>query len=366
MSSFLRSREYSTTSLPEKIPVGIVWATGMVGRRFAELLAEHPYFRVEALTASPRSTGRMYVDIASERWHQVPKTLAFQQIEDLSQVTRNRVRLVFSAFEGTKDEILATESELARRWFMVVSNNSAHRWTPDVPMLIPEVNADHLALLETQASWQEARWGIVVKPNCSIQSFVPVLKAWEKFGIKNVHVVTEQAISWAGKTFAEWPAMVDNVIPHIGGEELKTETEPLKILWPNGKPMSREEYPISAICTRVAASDGHMANVFVELEGNPSREELVAALQWYDNPLDELNLPSSPEQFLIYTDDPDRPQTRLDRDTGDGMSVTVGRLQQKWVRKWSFTWLSHNTLRWAAGWAMLTAELLQAKWYLNS
>lgn len=251
----------------------------MVGRRFAELLVDHPFFRVEVLTASPRSTGRMYVDITSERGHQVPHSLAFRQIEDVSMVTRERVQLVFSAFEGTKDQILTTESELADRGFLVVSNNSAHRWTSDVPMLMPEVNADHLELLKTQESWKISRGGIVVKPNCSIQSFVPVLKAWRKFGIKNVHVVTEQAISGAGKTFEEWHEMVDNVIPHIGGEEDKTESEPLKILGPSGKPLSPEDFPISAICTRVAASDGHMANVFVEFESTPSREDLIEAIQ---------------------------------------------------------------------------------------
>jgi aspartate-semialdehyde dehydrogenase len=364
MSQYLEPRKYSTPPLTEKIRVAIVWATGMVGRRFAELLSEHPYFQVEALTASSRSTWRMYVDIATERGHRVPKSLAFRQIEDLSQVTRTRVRLIFSAFEGTKDEILTTESELAKRGFMVVSNNSAHRWTPDIPMLMPEVNADHLSLLETQESWKNAEGGIVVKPNCSIQSFVPVLKAWEKFGIKDVHVVTEQSISWAGKTFEEWEEMVDNVIPHIGGEEQKTETEPLKILGQDGKPLDKAQLPISAICTRVATTDGHMANVFVEFHWAPSREELERAISEYDNPLKSLDLPSSPYKFLIYSKDLDRPQTRLDRDTGDGMSVTVGRLQQKWLQKWSFSGLSHNTLRWAAGWAVLTAELLHARWYL--
>jgi aspartate-semialdehyde dehydrogenase len=346
MSSYLEPRLYSTPPLSEKIPVAIIWATGMVGRRFSELLAEHPYFRVEALTASPRSTGRMYVDIASERGHKVPKSLAFHQIEDLAWITRKRVRLAFSAFEGSKEEIIATESELAQKGFMVVSNNSAHRWTPAVPMLMPEVNADHLSLLETQESWKNADGGIVVKPNCSIQSFVPVLKAWEKFGIKDVHVVTEQSISWAGKTFEEWEEMVDNVIPHIGWEEDKTENEPRKILGLAGSPLTKEDLPISAICTRVPTSDGHMANVFVEFDWAPSREELEGALRSYQNPLDELSLPSSPEEFLIYSEDPNRPQTRLDRDTGNGMSVTVGRLQQKWPKTWSFSGLSHNTVRW--------------------
>jgi aspartate-semialdehyde dehydrogenase len=364
MPWYLKPRQYNTLPLTTKIPVAIVWATGMVGRRFAELLVEHPYFRVEALTASPRSTGRIYTDIANERWHTVPHSLAYQQIEDLSSITQDRVRLIFSAFEGTKEKILATESELARKGFVVVSNNSAHRWTHDVPMLMPEVNVDHLSLIESQASWKETRGGIVVKPNCSIQSFIPVLKAWERFGIKNVHVVTEQAISGAGKTFGEWQEMQDNVIPHIWWEENKTEQEPLKILGSDRKPLSSHQLPISAICTRVATSDGHMANVFVEFEWSPTREDLEEALRNYENPIAWLHLPSSPEEFLIYTDDPNHPQTWLDRDTGGGMSVTVWRLQQKWSKKWSFSWLSHNTLRWAAGWAVLTAELLHAKWYL--
>jgi len=351
MPDFLTPRQYNTPPLIEKIPVAIVWATGMVGRRFAELVTDHPYFDIVALTASQASTGRMYGDILAERWFWVQHALAYQQLVDISELTRDRVRLVFSAFDWSKDEILRTESMLAERWLMVVSNNSAHRWTPDVPMMLPEVNHEHLELLHSQESYQKNGGWIVVKPNCSIQSFVPVFKAWEQFGIKNAHVVTEQAISGAGKTFDTWPGMRDNVIPHIGWEELKTETEPMKILGKiEGGTLLARTLGISAICTRVAVTDGHMANVFIEFDRKVTKKELEDALRNFWNPLAKYHLPSSPDEFMIYTEDPDRPQTLLDRDNGNGMSITVGRLQQKWSKKWSFSWLSHNTLRWAAGW----------------
>lgn len=363
---FSTPRSYSTPHLANKIPVAILGATGMVGRRFAELLADHPYFSVVQVAASPSSQGKNYNELVTARWCTIPRWLFHLTLDNIWDISRDHVRLVFSAFEGTKDEILSTESELAKKWFVVVSNNSAHRWTPDVPMMLPEVNPEHLSLLTTQSSYLEKRWGIVVKPNCSIQSFVPILKAWEVFGIKRVHVVTEQSISGAGKTYREWPDMVDNVIPYIWGEEAKSENEPLKVL---GKirdwVLSKLDLPISAICTRVASSDGHMANVFVEFHESPSEEHLKKAITEYVNPIGMHHLPSSPDQFMIYTDDPDRPQTRLDRDNGDGMSITVWRLQNKWHNTYSFSALSHNTLRWAAGWAVLTAEVLHAKWYLR-
>ncbi len=359
-------RSYSTPHLANKIPVAILGATGMVGRRFAELLADHPYFSVAQVAASASSRGKPYGDLVHSRWYAVPQSVSPLTLTDAWDISRDHVRLVFSAFDGSKSEILQTESELADRGLIVISNNSAHRWTPDVPMMLPEVNPDHLDLLTSQTSYIQSKWGIVVKPNCSIQSFVPILKAWEQYGIRRVHVVTEQSISGAGKTYAEWPEMVDNVIPHIWGEEEKSENEPLKVL---GKiqnwVLSQLDLPISAICTRVASSDGHMANVFVEFDRNPSEQDLKKAIVEYNNPIATYHLPTSPEQFMMYTDDPNRPQNRLDRDNGVGMSITVGRLQSKWHNTYSFSALSHNTLRWAAGWAVLTAELLYARWYLR-
>ncbi len=358
-------RTYSVPPRESRIPVAILWATGMVGRRFADLLANHPYFEVVQVAASPNSQGKVYGELLASRGFESPesiKNLILGTKDDISPVT---VKLVFSAFEGTKHEIQATETELANKGLFVVSNNSAHRWTPEVPMMLPEVNPDHLALLETQESYIQHKGAIVVKPNCSIQSFTPVLKAWENFGIKQVTVVTEQAISGAGKTFAEWPEMVDNVIPYIGGEEEKTQSEPLKILGKNtGNHIELSTLPIVALCTRVAASDGHMANVIVELSQDISIEDLKNALETFQNPVASYQLPSSPESFLIYTAEENRPQTRLDRDTGTGMSVTVGRLQKKSPTLISFSALSHNTLRGAAGGAVLSAELLVAKWYL--
>lgn len=365
--SHLQPRQYSSQHLENKIPVAILWATGMVGRRFAELLADHPYFQVTQVAASANSRGRSYWEVVSSRGYHIPESLHDQILTDVGNISREKVRLVFSAFDGSKSEILKTESELADRGFMVVSNNSAHRWTPDVPMMLPEVNPDHLSVLEIQESYINNRWGIVVKPNCSIQSFVPILKAWEQFGIRRVHVVTEQSISGAGKTFSEWPDMVDNVIPHIRWEEEKSETEPLKVLGKiQNRVLSEIDLPISAICTRVASSDGHMANVFVEFSGNPSESDLEQAIIQYNNPIAQYNLPSSPTQFMIYMNDPDRPQNRLDRDNGHGMSITVGRLQKKWDNTFSFSALSHNTIRWAAGWAVLTAELMYRKGYLGN
>ncbi len=223
-------RSYSTPHLETKIPVAILGATGMVGRRFAELLADHPYFSVAQVAASPNSRGKNYSKLVQSRWYTIPEWLSELTLGNIWDISRDRVRLIFSAFEGTKDEILTTESELASKWLIVVSNNSAHRWTLDVPMMLPEVNPDHLDLLVIQASYLQNKWGIVVKPNCSIQSFVPILKAWEQYGIRRVHVVTEQSISGAGKTYLEWPEMVDNVIPHIWGEEEKSENEPFKVL----------------------------------------------------------------------------------------------------------------------------------------
>ncbi len=361
---FQLPRQYNSPHLAEKIPVAILWATGMVGRRFAELLAEHPYFQVVEVAASENSRGKNYGELVASRWNAIPENLAWLTLGDIHNLSREKVRMVFSAFEGSKEVILATESELADRGFMVVSNNSAHRWTENVPMMLPEVNPEHLALLRNQLSYQKNRWGIIVKPNCSVQSFVPVLHAWRDFWIRKVHVVTEQSISGAGKTFAEWPEMVDNVIPHIGWEEEKTEKEPLKILgsirW---NVLETLDLPIHAICTRVATSDGHMANVFVEFDSEPSIEELETALNGFGNPLASYQLPTLQEDFIVYNPDQNRPQTRLDRDNGNGMSITVGRLQKK-GSVYSFSGLSHNTIRWAAWWAVLSAELLYASNYL--
>lgn len=356
----------------KKLRAGILGATGMVGQRFITLLQDHPWFEVTAVAASPRSAGRKYSEAVEGRWmmkESIPDSVASLMVTDVQnlEAIKPHIDFVFCALDMTKDEIKALEEKYAAADIPVVSNNSAHRWTEDVPMIIPEVNPDHAALIDIQRKNRGWKKGfIAVKPNCSIQSYVPALKPLEKFGPKRIFITTMQAISGAGKTFESWPEMVDNVIPNIGGENEKSEKEPLKVLGTvDAKGFHlKKDLVISAQCNRVAAADGHMANVVVEFEKNPTREEILNAWNTWENEAQKLGLPSAPKPFLIYRDEPDRPQTRLDRDSGSGMAVTIGRLREDNIFHWRFEALSHNTVRGAAGGAIEMAELLKAKGYL--
>ncbi|MBC8535562.1 aspartate-semialdehyde dehydrogenase [Feifania hominis] len=359
----------------KKYNVGIVGATGMVGQRFATLLAEHPWFQVTALAASARSAGKTYEQAVGDRWAMtapLPESLRDMPVYDASADIEKIVQLVdfvFCAVDMKKDEIRALEELYAKHECPVMSNNSAHRGTPDVPMIIPEINADHARVI----AYQKKRLGtergfIAVKSNCSLQSYVPALHPlMADFGVTKVLACTYQAISGAGKTFERWPEMVDNVIPYIGGEEEKSEQEPLKI-WGSivdGQIVPASSPAITAQCLRVAASDGHMAAVFMTLDKKATREEILDRWKNYRGRPQELALPSAPKQFLHYFEENDRPQTRLDRNLEGGMAVSVGRLRPDTQYDYKFVCLSHNTLRGAAGGAVLMAELLCAEGYLT-
>ncbi len=356
----------------QKYRVGIIGATGMVGQRFLTLLANHPWFEVTALAASARSAGQTYREAVDGRWAfdwPIPDYAADMTIlnaEDVQSLA-DRVDFTFCAVDMPKDQIRALENAVAMTETPVVSNNSAHRWTSDVPMMIPEVNADHAAVIEAQRRRLGTKNGFVaVKPNCSIQGYVPALSPLRDFGLKQISVCTYQAISGAGKTFKRWPEMVDNVIPYIGGEEEKSEKEPLKI-WghiENGEIVNAEAPVISAQCYRVAASDGHMAAVSVSFDKKPPRDEILARWKEYKGVPQELKLPSAPSQFLTYFEEDNRPQTRLDRGLENGMGVSLGRLREDSIFDYKFASLSHNTVRGAAGGAVLTAELLCAQGYI--
>ncbi len=358
----------------KKIPVGILGATGMVGQRFVSLLKNHPWFEVAYVAASERSAGKTYADAVAGRWahkEPVPKAvgkLVVHSAESDPEPALKRARLFFSAIEAEKQVIQKMEERYAAMGAAVVSNTSAHRWTEDVPMVIPEVNPEHLQMIEVQRKRRGWTTGcIVVKPNCSIQSYVPVLHAWKHFEPQEVIVSTYQAISGAGKTFDTWPEMMDNVIPYIRGEEEKSEKEPSKI-WAEMKDGTFKLAPlpkISANCLRVPVSDGHMAAINVRFKGKPTKPELIEAIRNFNNPLDGLGLPSAPQPFLTYFEEDDRPQTRLDRDTQRGMGVSVGRLREDAVLGWKCAALSHNTIRGAAGGTILTAELMLQKGYLG-
>ncbi|MEW6749652.1 MAG: aspartate-semialdehyde dehydrogenase [Candidatus Latescibacterota bacterium] len=353
--------------------VGILGATGMVGQRFVTLLQDHPWFTVTALAASRRSAGRTYGEAVADRWvMQTPlaaatAALPLRDVEEVAAVAA-QVDFVFCAISLDKETTRNLEDRYARAEVPVVSANSAHRWTPDVPMLIPEVNAEHLAAIPGQRRRLGTRRGFVVtKPNCSIQSYVPALTPLRDFGPTQVSVCTFQAISGAGKTFAAWPEMVDNVIPYISGEEDKSVREPLKV-WGcvDGEGIIPAEGPvISAQCIRVPVTDGHLAAVGVRFRQRPQREEVLSRWAAYGGRPQELDLPSAPRPFLRYCEEDDRPQTRLDRDFEGGMGVTIGRLRPDVLFDYLFVALSHNTLRGAAGGAVLTAELLQAEGYLH-
>lgn len=358
----------------KKFNVGVIGATGMVGQRFMLLLAEHPWFNVTALAASPRSAGKTYQEAVGNKWAfetPIPEKFASMIVldaeNDMAKIAA-QVDFVFCAVNMEKSKIRALEETYAKAEIPVVSNNSAHRFTADVPMIIPEINDEHLNVIPAQRKRLNTKRGfIAVKSNCSLQSYVPLLHPLKKFGIQEVAVCTYQAISGAGKTFATMPEILDNVIPYIGGEEEKSEKEPLKI-WgtiENGEIVSASGPAITAQCLRVPVSDGHTAAVFVRFENKPTKEEILSAWADFKGAPQALKLPSAPEQFLQYLEEDNRPQAKLDRMAGNGMTVTAGRLRQDSVYDYKFVGLSHNTLRGAAGGAVLLAELLAAKGYFD-
>lgn len=358
-----------------KLKVGIIGGTGMVGQRFISLLENHPWFEVVTIAASEKSAGKTYVDAVGSRWKMatpMPENVKNIIVKNATGQVKgicDEVDFVFCAVDMKKDEIKKLEEEYAKNETPVVSNNSAHRWTPDVPMLIPEINAEHVKVIDSQRKRLGTKNGfIAVKPNCSIQSYVPALSPLMKFGIKNVVATTYQAISGAGKNFSDWPEMIDNVIPYIGGEEEKSEQEPLKI-WgsiENGEIIKATSPLITTQCIRVPVTDGHLAAVFVSFENKPSKEEILNLWQNYQGEPQTLNLPSAPKQFVKYFEEDNRPQTKIDRDAENGMGITVGRLREDSLYDYKFVGLSHNTVRGAAGGAVLMAEYLKATGYIQA
>lgn len=360
--------------MDKKLRAGVIGATGYVGQRFISLLNNHPWFECVAVCASPRSAGKTYEEAVEGRWkidvempEYVKKMVVWgtDKIEDFCK----EVDFVFCAVDMKKDEIRALEEKIAKTETPVISNNSAHRWTPDVPMIIPEINGAHAEVIEAQKKRLGTTNGfIAVKPNCSIQSYVPALTPLLGYGIKQISVCTYQAISGAGKTFADWPEMVGNMIPYIGGEEEKSEKEPLKV-WGkvDGDHIASAEAPvISAQCYRVAVQEGHTAAVSVSFDKKPSVEEIMKAWNEFEGEAQKLNLPSAPKKFLQYIDEDNRPQPKLDAYYENGMGVSIGRLREDNIFDYKFTCLSHNTLRGAAGGGVLSAELLTAKGYIKA
>jgi aspartate-semialdehyde dehydrogenase len=358
----------------KKYNVGIIGATGMVGQRFAILLENHPWFNVTTLAASPRSAGKTYKDAVGERWS-MPKPMPenmkdlvlLDATADMEKITKE-VDFVFCAVDMKKDEIKALEEAYAKAECPVISNNSAHRATPDVPMVVPEINPEHIEIIEHQRARLGTKRGfIAVKSNCSIQSYVPALHPLMKFGVNKVLACTYQAISGAGKTFETWPEMNDNLIPFIGGEEEKSEQEPLKV-WGkvvDGKIVNATAPSITTQCLRVPVSDGHTAAVFVSFDKKPTKEEIITLWKEFKGVPQELELPSAPKQFIHYFEEDNRPQAKLDRNLENGMAVSVGRLREDSQYDYKFVCLSHNTLRGAAGGSVLMAELLAAKGYFD-
>lgn len=359
--------------MSEKLKVGILGGTGMVGQRFIALLENHPWFEVTTIAASPRSAGKTYEEAVGDRWKmdspmpEAVKNIIVKNVNEVDKVAAE-VDFVFSAVDMTKDEIKRIEEEYAKTETPVVSNNSAHRWTPDVPMVVPEINPEHFDVIEDQKKRLGTKRGfIAVKPNCSIQSYAPVLTAWKEFEPYEVVATTYQAISGAGKTFKDWPEMVENVIPYIGGEEEKSEKEPLRI-WgrvENGEIVPAQSPVITCQCIRVPVLNGHTAAVFVKFKKKPTKEQLIEKLVNFKGLPQELGLPSAPKQFIQVMEEDNRPQVKLDVDYENGMGISVGRIREDSVYDWKFVGLSHNTVRGAAGGAILCAETLKAKGYIT-
>ncbi|MCX4345180.1 MAG: aspartate-semialdehyde dehydrogenase [Kineothrix sp.] len=359
--------------MSEKLKVGILGGTGMVGQRFISLLENHPWFEVTTIAASPRSAGRTYEEAVEGRWKmtspmpEAVKNIVVMNVNEVEKVAA-QVDFVFSAVDMTKEEIKKIEEAYAKTETPVVSNNSAHRWTEDVPMVVPEINPEHMKVIDFQKKRMGTKRGFVaVKPNCSIQSYAPVLTAWKEFEPYEVVATTYQAISGAGKTFQDWPEMEGNIIPYIGGEEEKSEKEPLRI-WgeiKDGVIVPATSPVITCQCIRVPVLNGHTAAVFVKFRKKASKEELVAKLTEFRGVPQELELPSAPKQFIQYLEEDNRPQVSMDVDYEKGMGVSVGRLREDTVYDWKFVGLSHNTVRGAAGGAVLCAELLKAQGYIT-
>lgn len=346
----------------------------MVGQRFVQLLNGHPWFEVTSIAASSGSAGKTYEEAVRNRWKladPIPDSVRNIVVQDASNVEQVAadVDFIFCAVDMKKNEIQALEEAYAKTGTPVVSNNSAHRWTPDVPMVIPEINPGHLEVIAAQRKRLGTSTGfIAVKPNCSIQSYVPMLNALLEFKPTKVVASTYQAISGAGKNFSDWPEMLDNVIPYIGGEEEKSEQEPLRI-WGSvaGGEIVKASAPlITTQCIRVPVTDGHLATVFVSFENKPSKEEILERWRSFRGRPQELGLPSAPKQFITYFEEENRPQTKLDRDLERGMGVSAGRLREDSLYDYKFVGLSHNTLRGAAGGAVLIAELLKAEGYIQA
>ena len=359
--------------MSDKLKVGILGGTGMVGQRFIALLENHPWFDVTTIAASPRSAGKTYEEAVAGRWKmdtpmpEAVKKLTVMNVNEVEAVA-SKVDFVFSAVDMSKDEIKKIEEAYAKTETPVVSNNSAHRWTPDVPMMVPEINPEHMAVIASQKKRLGTKHGFVaVKPNCSIQSYAPVLTAWKEFEPVEVVATTYQAISGAGKTFQDWPEMVGNVIPYIGGEEEKSEKEPLRI-WgrvEDGVIVPADGPLITCQCIRVPVLNGHTAAVFMKFRKKPSKEQLIEKLREFSGEPQRLGLPSAPKQFIQYLEEDNRPQVTLDVDFENGMGISVGRLREDTVYDYKFVGLSHNTVRGAAGGAVLCAELLKANGYIS-
>ncbi len=360
--------------MSDRLRVGILGGTGMVGQRFISLLENHPWFETTVIAASERSAGKTYEEAVGGRWKmdtpmpEAVKKLIVMNVNEVEKVAAE-VDFVFSAVDMTKDEIKAIEEAYAKTETPVVSNNSAHRWTPDVPMIIPEINPEHVKIIEEQKKRLGTKRGfIAVKPNCSIQSYTPALKAWEEFEPYEVVATTYQAISGAGKTFRDWPEMVENVIPYIGGEEEKSEKEPLRVLGicEDGEIKLAKEPVITCQCIRVPVLNGHTAAVFVKFRKKVTKEQLIEKLTSYRGLPQELELPSAPKQFIQYMEEDNRPQVKLDVDFERGMGISIGRIREDHVYDWKFVGLSHNTVRGAAGGSVLCAEFLKAQGYIRA
>ena len=360
--------------MDKKLRVGVLGGTGMVGQRFISLLENHPWFEVVAIAASPRSAGKTYEDAVGDRWKMttpMPERVKKMIVCDVTEVEKvaSQVDFVFSAVDMTKDEIKKIEEDYAKTETPVVSNNSAHRWTPDVPMVVPELNPEHYEVIEYQKKRLGTTRGFVaVKPNCSIQSYAPVIFALKEFGPKEIVVTTYQAISGAGKTFKDWPEMEGNIIPYIGGEEEKSEQEPLRLLGKivDGKIVKAESPVITSQCIRVPVLNGHTAAVFMNFEKKPTKEEFIDRITKFSGFPQEAGLPSAPKHFIQYLEEDNRPQVALDVDYENGFGISIGRVREDVLFDWKFVGLSHNTIRGAAGGAILSAEALVAKGYITA